>query len=196
MKKEWIEWILSWCDSTTEKDLPRILLVGDSITHGYQTLVRGLLKGVCYVDYLSVSYAIDTKMYNDLVKNFAKDSEYALIHFNHGLHGIHMTQRTYKSRMKKLLGELSKKSKIVLAKTTYVYESGNKKPHKAWMKRVKERNNVIDEFSLELQFPIDDLYAVSVGIPKEFREEDGTHYKADGYKILAEAVAESVKKSL
>ena len=91
--KEQFEWIHSWCDEAAQNDLPRVLLVGDSITHSYQEKVRELLRGVCYVDYISTSYAIDTKMYNQLVYNFMTDSKYALIHFNHGLHGIHLSKK-------------------------------------------------------------------------------------------------------
>ena len=54
--KERFEWIHSWCDETAKEDLPRVLLVGDSITYNYQEKVRELLKDVCYVDYISTSY--------------------------------------------------------------------------------------------------------------------------------------------
>ena len=47
MKKEKYEWIHSWCDEALNNDLPRVLLVGDSITHNYQEKVRELLRGIC-----------------------------------------------------------------------------------------------------------------------------------------------------
>jgi lysophospholipase L1-like esterase len=196
MKKEWFEWISSWCEASTQNDLPRVLLIGDSITRGYQEQVRLLLKGKCYVDYLAVSYAIDTKMYNQLVKNFASDSRYDVIHFNHGLHGIHMTKRTYSSRMEKLLKKLSLNSKVVLAKTTFVYNEGNKTTHEKWNKRVEERNSVVDDLAKKYGFIIDDLYSVSVQIPTSLRANDGTHFQADGYAVLAQSVVESIEKVL
>ena len=58
MQKEQKEWIRAWCDDTNEKDLPRVLLIGDSITNGYQEKVRTLLQGVCYVDFIATSYAL------------------------------------------------------------------------------------------------------------------------------------------
>lgn len=79
--KEQFEWIHSWCDETKNADLPRVLLVGDSITHNYQEKVRELLRGVCYVDYISTSYAIDSRIYNHLVYEFMTDSNYSLIRF-------------------------------------------------------------------------------------------------------------------
>lgn len=196
MKKERFEWIHSWCDETQNDDLPRVLLVGDSITHGYQEYVRQKLSGVCYVDYVATSYAVDSKMYNELVKNFASDSRYAVVHLNHGLHGKHLSKRSYTARLKKLLKKIEKESKIILALTTFVYHEGNKRPDGSWMKRVRERNEAMKALAQEKGYAIDDLYSVSVALDKNHRFEDGTHYVAAGYEILADAVAESIKNCL
>ena len=194
--KEQFEWIHSWCDENWQNDLPRVLLVGDSITLGYQEKIRELLKGVCYVDYVATSYAIDTKMYNQLVSTFMADSNYAFIHFNHGLHGIHLSKKSYKSRMNKLLSKIDKDIKLILATSTIVYREGNKRLDGAWMKRVRERNAAVQELAEEKGYAIDDLYTVSVAIPKEYRNLDGTHYLAEGYEILAQAIAECIRKEL
>lgn len=194
--KEQFEWVHSWCDETCNKDLPRVLLVGDSITHNYQEKVRELLRGVCYVDYISTSYAIDTKIYNQIVYTFMTDSKYDLIHFNHGLHGIHLSKRSYKSRMKKLLTKVSTDVKLILATSTVVYKEGNKRLDSAWMKRVRERNVAVQELAEENGYPVDDLYTVSMSMPKEYRYVDGTHYLQEGYAMLAETVAECVCKEL
>ena len=194
--KEQFEWIHSWCDETLNKDLPRVLLVGDSITHNYQEKIRELLKGVCYVDYISTSYAIDTDIYNKLVYAFMTDSKYDLIHFNHGLHGIHLSKRSYKSRMKKLLSKVAEDVKLILATSTIVYREGNKRLDGAWMKRVRERNAAVQEIAEEKGCNVDDLYTVSTSIPKEYRYVDGTHYLQEGYAILAETVADCIRKEL
>ncbi len=194
--KEPFEWIHSWCDETLQKDLPRVLLIGDSITLGYQEKVRELLKGVCYVDYVATSYAIDTKMYNQLVSTFMADSNYALIHFNHGLHGIHLSKKSYKSRVNKLLSKTDTDVKWILANSTIVYREGNKRLNGVWMKRVRERNAAVQELAEEKGCAIDDLYTVSASIPKEYRYVDGTHYLQEGYAMLAQTVAECISKEL
>lgn len=194
--KEQFEWIHSWCDETSNDDLPRVLLVGDSITHNYQERVRELLRGVCYVDYIATSYAIDTKIYNQIVCAFASDSRYELIHFNNGLHGIHLSKKSYKSRLAKLLSKINKDVKIILTTSTVVYKAGNKRLDGAWMKRVRERNEAVHEIAAEKGYTVDDLYTVSTSVPKEYRYEDGTHYVAGGYAMLAEAVSECIRKEL
>ena len=194
--KEQFEWVQSWCDETQNADLPRVLLVGDSISRDYQAKVRELLRGVCYVDYFSTSYAIDAKIYHTLVSAFATDSKYDLIHFNNGLHGIHLSKRGYKSHLKKLLAKLEKQSKLLLATTTVVYRQGNGRLHTAWMKRVKERNAAMQELAMQKGYGVNDLYAVSLSIPKVNRHQDGAHYLPDGYTLLAEKVALVIRENL
>ena len=88
-------------------------------------------------------------MYNQLVYAFMTDSKYDLIHFNHGLHGIHLSKKSYKSRMNKLLSKIDKDVKLILATSTIVYREGNKRLDGAWMKRVRERNAAVQEIAEE-----------------------------------------------
>ena len=194
--KERFEWIHSFCDEAQNTDLPRVLLVGDSITLGYQEKVRQKLKGVCYVDFIACSYAVDTKIYNNIVLSFAADSNYRLIHFNHGLHGQHMTKRTYFSKMKKLAEKLGKNSRIVFATSTVVFSEGNVRLDKVWTKKLKERNDAVKKLADIRGDSVDDLYAVSVHVPKENRSIDGIHYTDEGYEIFAAAVVECVLSHL
>ncbi len=196
MKKETFEWVQSWCDHADKTDKPRVLLVGDSITRGYQEFVRERLRDVAYVDYIATSYAVDNKLYCQLVEGIAKNSDYALVHFNHGLHGFHMSPRTYKSKIKNLLLRIRGKSKLVLAETTVVYKEGNKRLHTGWKKRVNERNEIIGELATELDAELNRLYSVSERIAKTDRNQDGTHYTPKGYETLGNAVAECVKSLL
>ena len=194
--KEQFEWVHSWCDEAPSSDLPRVLLVGDSITLGYQEKVRQKLKGVCYVDFISTSYAIDTKIYNTIVSSFFADSDYALIHFNHGLHGQHISKRTYKSRLKKLLEKAGDKCKIVLATSTIVYCEGNTRLDRTWVKRLKERNDSVNELASEFGYGVDDLYSVSVSMSTDKRALDGIHYTEEGYEDCACAVAECIRNEI
>ncbi|MBR1677265.1 MAG: SGNH/GDSL hydrolase family protein [Clostridia bacterium] len=196
MQKETYEWVHSWCDQTQKNDLPRVLLIGDSITFGYQEEVRKLLEGVCYVDYFTTSYAIDDKIYTLLLDNFIKDSNYALLHFNHGLHGMHMSVNTYRSKIEKFLAKVAKDKKVILAETTAVNKPGNRRRDTVWMKKVIARNEVINMLSEKLGYPVDRLYDVSAELPVSVRAEDGTHYQKAGNEALAACVAESIKAEL
>lgn len=197
MKKEQFEWIHSWCDNTDRHDLPRILLIGDSITHGYQSYVRKKLEGICYVDYVSTSYSLDNPFYFQLVSNFVKNSEYDLIHFNHGLHGYHISDKSFERRVRKVIDYVSSKTKaFTIANITCINKPGNKKPHPGWMKRVVSRNAIYELIAKEKGFVIDDLFSFSSSIPVEKRFEDGTHYVPEGYDDFANKVSEFIKANL
>lgn len=194
--KERFEWIRSWCDETHNSDLPRVLLVGDSITFNYQEKVRQKLKGVCYVDFIATSYAIDTKIYNTLISALAVDSKYDLIHFNNGLHGKHISKRTYKSRLNKILQRLAKGSKITVATSTIVYCEGNTRLDRVWTKRLKERNDAVNEIAAEFGYKVDDLYSASVSLSVDKRLMDGIHYTEEGYEDFANIVADFITAQL
>lgn len=196
MKKERFEWIHSWCDETAKTDVPRVLLIGDSICYGYQQLVREKLAGIASVDYIATSYAVDSKIYNTIIENFAKDSKYDLIHINHGLHGYHMSITTYKSKMDKLIQKLLKTAPVILCESTAINKEGNKRPHTDWMKKVHARNNAISEIAEKYNLKIDKLFELSQSIAVEHRLEDGCHYEPTGYDILAEQVASVIKENL
>ena len=51
--REDIEWLDVWLPNTNSHDLPRVLLIGDSITRGYGPRVEADLKGKAYVGRVS-----------------------------------------------------------------------------------------------------------------------------------------------
>ena len=102
----------------------------------------------------------------------------------------------WKTFSSKLLSKIEKEVKLILATSTIVYREGNKRLDGAWMKRVRERNEAVQEIATENGYAVDDLYTGSASIPKEYRYVDGTHYLQDGYAMLAETVAECIRKEL
>lgn len=196
IRKEVVEWIHCWADETDKNDLPRVLLIGDSITNGYQEHVREKLRGVCYVDYISSSFSVEEKRYQLLIDTFFKFSDYDLIHYNFGLHGEHLSKNTYKKWVKKTAERLAEKSKVALVKSTVIFKEGNKKLDNKWMKKVNERNQALEEIAEENKYVIDDLFTASTMVATEKRYPDGTHYLTEGYQELASTVAEFIKKNL
>lgn len=196
IKKEQYEWIDAWQDEADKTDLPRVLLIGDSITRGYNGKVRELLKGIAYVDFIATSYAIDNPLYVALIKKYAEAGGYSLIHFNHGLHGYHMSRRTYLSKMDKLAKSLAKDVKFIIATSTIVYREGNKRINRDWAKRLKERNSAVIEIALKNGFVLNDLYSVSEMLDASLRSPDGIHYNEQGFNTLGEIVAQKIKSIL
>ena len=183
----------SWCDHTEKTDLPRILLVGDSITRAYQGRVRELLEGHYYVDYIATSYSVDQSIYAETIKNLVKDSTYAAIHFNHGLHGMHMTDKIYGEGIDALLAEIGKGKRVIVATSTLVKEKGNLRVDYHQTGIVLRRNEIVKKIAAKRGYEVDDLYSVSANIPNGHRQDDGTHYSEEGSASLAIAVARCFK---
>ncbi len=197
MKREEFEWIYSWCDHADKNDLPRILLIGDSITNNYQGFVRQKLEGICYVDYVSTAYSIDNPLYTLLIVNFVKNSKYDLIQFNYGLHGYHIGDKSNEKRVRKVIDKIAPLTKtFTIGNITCVNKPGNKKPHPGWMKKIASRNATFEQIAKENGYPVNDLFTVSLNVPVENRYEDGIHYLSDGYEVLADKVVEFVKQNL
>ncbi len=193
---EGFEWIHSWCDETEKDDLPRVLLIGDSICNGYQFKVRELLRGVCYVDYVATSYAINLGVYKNLILSMARGLNYDIIHFNNGLHGESLNLRTYKAKMEYFTKEFMKTSKVILVTSTLALEQNSKKYHHSWYKKILSRNEVVEEVAKEHGLSIDRLYEVSKEMKMEDRNPDGFHYTEKGFEILANKVVSSIKEEL
>ena len=194
--KEDIEWLRIWCEETNETKLPRVALIGDSITEGYFRLVQKALQGIALVDYLATSYSINSAIYNTMVKSFADDSAYAVVHFNYGLHGYNVDEKTYEARCKALLEYISQKSKTIVATSTTVLENDLKTESAHWLEKVRLRNESLVKIATESALTVDDLNALSQGLLGENRMPDGVHFSEKGYIALAESVVKSIQKVL
>jgi lysophospholipase L1-like esterase len=190
--KEQFEWIHSWCDNAPDTDKKRVLLLGDSITYGYQGYVRGLLSGKCYTDCLALSYSMDEPVYTSLVRNFVNDSKYDGIHFNFGLHGFHMEIKAYRIHYEKMLKFLVKRGTVILANSTLCGAAGNPPPNPCRRDKLGERNKAVGELAAKYGLRLNDLFALSRAMPEADRADDGIHYRENGYRKLAEAVAKNV----
>ena len=107
-KKEDIEWIRIWCEDTGS-DLPRVAMIGDSITEQVYEKVKKELQGLVKVDYLATSYSIASPTYMKMVQAFADDSQYALIYFNYGLHAGGLPIEVYEDGCRTILSRLMKR---------------------------------------------------------------------------------------
>lgn len=196
LEKENIEWIRIWCEDTNNAELPRVALVGDSITEGYYNLVKEALKDIARVDYLATSYSIASDIYHQSVKNFIKDSDYKVVHFNYGLHAYSVSEEVYAERCKELLQLISKRAETIVATTTIVVLSEEKNQvNPRWKNKVISRNQKIAEIAKELKFNINDLYSASGKIDASMRVDE-CHFTKEGYEVLANSVVSSIKEIL
>lgn len=196
--RENIEWLDVWMPDTNVHALPRVLLIGDSITRGYGKQVETLLKDKAYVARLATSKSLGDPALLEQVALVLREQRFDVIHFNNGMHGDGYSEAAYAAALPKMLKVLRKaapKAKIVWATTTDVREKEHLEEVAAKTKRMIQRNELAATFAAKQGLPVDDLYAVIKDHP-EFHVADGVHFNAKGYDALAAQVAESVRKVL
>jgi len=195
--RENTEWaILRW-EHATDTTLPRVLLVGDSISNGYTPHVRELLQGRAYADLLATSKSVcDPAFLLELA--LATDGyEHAVIHFNNGLHGGHLTDAQYEAGLRRMvatLRELAPQAALVWGNSTSAVSWPEKQLDPTKNGVVLRRNEIAARVMDELGVPIDDLYAAIVDHCDWHR--DALHFNAEGYAALAASVVASVEPYL
>jgi lysophospholipase L1-like esterase len=122
-------------------------------------------------------------------------NQYDLVHFNNGLHGIHVSQKNYQKSLEKVL-KIFGKTKVVMALTTHLCYKGKDDFEKKRIQRVKERNEIMIEISKKYGLTVDDLYTVSNELDEKYLYGDGVHFSNDGYELLSDTVENSIKTSL
>ena len=87
LARENIEWCNIWIPDTQEANLPRVLLIGDSITGGYGPKVADALKGQASVARLTTSKSLGDPALLAEVALVLGQCRFDVVHFNNGLHG-------------------------------------------------------------------------------------------------------------
>src|SRR5262245_28151474 len=83
---ESIEWCDVWISHANETNLPRVLLIGDSITRAYYPEVEKNLAGKAYVGQLATSAFISDPALHREIAMVLDEYKFDVIHFNNGMH--------------------------------------------------------------------------------------------------------------
>ena len=83
---EQYEWDDIWWDHANEAKLPRMLIVGDSISCGYRRIAAQELQEEIHVDGIGTSKAVDNEHYSALQAYVLRQQPYGgIVQFNNGL---------------------------------------------------------------------------------------------------------------
>ena len=187
------EWSISYAYHLTDakKNLPRVLLVGDSICQGYQGKVAAKLDGKANVTYWASSYCVTSPGYLRLLAFYLDEAKYDVIHFNNGLHSCETPVADYEKSYLAALQLIRKKqpdAKIVWASSTPLNTENAAKAEKvAALNAAARRAAESVEDVVE-----NDLYSLANPLDRKAYWVDTHHYTSDGYELLASQVAEKV----
>lgn len=187
-KRESIEWLDVWLPNTNKTDLPRILLIGNSITRQYYPEVEKLLLGKAYVDRLSTSKSLGDFALLEEISLILSYCNYDIIHISNGMHGWDYSEEEYGAALP-LLYNLIRKSapeaKIIWATTTPILSTKERGKFNPRNERVKMRNRLLLEFLDGKDVYINDLYDIAVRDSTFYSLKDGIHPSSYGVKALA-----------
>jgi hypothetical protein len=192
--------------------LPRVLLIGDSISIGYTPHVRKLLKGKANVHRIPTNGGPSSKGVAEM-KAWLGDSKWDVIHFNFGLHdmvymgpdgkrgvdpklpGAHyqVSLVDYGKNLTDMASTLKATgAKLIWCNTTPVPEgSGN---------RVADDSVKFNEVAATVMekagIPITDLHSHAKARLDEVQLPANVHFSKTGSAYLAEKVAAEIEKAL
>jgi lysophospholipase L1-like esterase len=196
--RESIEWCNIWIPDADNAKLPRVLLIGDSITQNYYPLVAERLGGKASVGRLATSKSLGDPAYLAEVELVLKQYRFDVIHFNNGLHGFGYTEADYQRDFPALLAmfkKLAPGTKLIWATTTPMRVAGNPAAFDPKTERVKHRNRIAQEFVAKAGISVDDLFGLVESHP-EYHGGDGVHFSPAGVAAEAQQVSRAVLEQL
>lgn len=198
--KESIEWCDIWISHANETNLPRVLLIGDSITRDYYPGVEKHLEGKACVGRLSSSAFISDPVLLKQIEMVLSQYKFDVIHFNNGMHGWQHSENEYERELPKILKAIQKgapNAKLIWATTTSLKVSPALPPDnqsQATDERIAARNAIVLKFAQAKGIPVDDLNTPMSGHPE--LHSDNVHFNSQGVALQAAQVAAQVEKLL
>jgi acyl-CoA thioesterase-1 len=199
------------------KKIPKILIIGDSISMGYYPFVKKMMKGKADVIRPMTKdggYANCQGTTNGVpnIDKWIGDTKWDVIHFNFGLHDIKHVKPNGKNskdpndplqadpkQYKKNLQEIVEKLKATGAKlifaTTTPYPDAKLKPFRE-PGMYKKYNKIALMVMKENNIEINDLCSFVTPRMEELMRPANVHFTEKGSKVLAKQVANKISDAL
>jgi acyl-CoA thioesterase-1 len=185
---------------TDDPALPRVLLIGDSISIGYTLPTRAALAGKANVHRPAANCG-PTSRGLESIDQWLGDGRWDVIHFNWGLHDLKRIEGKhqvpidgYEKNLRKLVERLKKTGATLIWCSTTPVPEGCQPP------RTNEDtiayNAVAKKIMEEKSVTIDDLYAFALPRLEKIQRPANVHFTPEGSAVLAKQVAAAIGKAL
>ena len=176
--------------------LPKVLIIGDTISEGYTPMVQDNLIKIAEVSHPADNCMHTVRGLKDL-KTWLGDEKWDVIHFNFGLFDLtQVTPEQYRANLTKIVTILEGTgAKLIWASTTPLLPKTGKN-----FKDVLRFNAIAADVMQAHKIPIDDLHSYVTGNLKAWLTEegnlDGTYWRNKEYEQMARQVTEFIQKAL
>lgn len=189
--------------------LPRVLIIGDSISIGYTLDTRAMLKGVANLHRPPTNCGPTTKGLAE-IDDWLGEGKWDVIHFNWGLHDLKYMNKDgklvavskgkqqvpieqYEKNMDELVQRLQKTgAKLIWRNTTPVPKGASGRLPADVLKYNAAAAKVMANHKVQVH----DLYAYAKEYEKEIQRPKDVHYTKEGSKRLAEQVVGVIRSAL
>jgi len=186
--------------------LPRVLLIGDSISIGYTIPTRKLLEGKVNVHRIPTNGGHTAKGLQQ-IDAWLGEGKWDVIHFNWGLHDLKFLEgkqqvpvEQYETNLNELVARMKKTgAKLIWCSTTPVPGPA---PDGTTVQPLRKDSDVVayNEAARRIMdangVAIDDVYAFALPRLKEIQRPMNVHFSPEGSADLAGQVADSILKAL
>ncbi|MCW0219094.1 MAG: SGNH/GDSL hydrolase family protein [Prosthecobacter sp.] len=182
--------------------LPRVLLIGDSISMGYTLPTRKLLEGVANVHRIPQNGG-PTKNGVANMDKWLGDGHWDVIHFNWGIHDLkfmpdgkrQVEAADYEANLRSLVARMQKTgAKLIFATTTPIPKGPLIPPRE--FGQVADYNAIALKVMKDMGVTVNDLNAWITPKLAEMQKPQDVHYLDSGYDYLAEKVAQEIRTAL
>lgn len=183
----------AWDFVHDDPKLPRVLLIGDSVSRGYTLPTRKALVGVANVHRAPANCGPTASGLKNL-DVWLGDGKWDLIHFNFGIHDRGTPLKDYSARLEQIAERLQKTgAKVIWATTTPIPDVPAQKQTAA---SIVERNAAALAIMQRRQIPVDDLFAAITPQLAKLQNPNDVHFTAEGYDFLGGQVAAAIRQAL
>jgi lysophospholipase L1-like esterase len=186
--------VSAWDYVQDDPKLPRVLLIGDSVSRGYTLAVRKALAGQANVHRAPENCGPTA---NGLKKLdiWLDGGKWDVIHFNFGIHDRATPPADYEQRLETIVSKLKATgAKVIWASTTPIPPDTKDGPKAT--AAIIEKNEIAARIMQKNGVAIDDLFTfISPQVPKVQNPKD-VHFNSEGYDLLGGKVAEAIQAEL
>ena len=183
----------AWDFVKDDPALPRVLLIGDSVSRGYTQAARTVLAGKANVHRAPANCGPTASGLKN-IEAWLGDGTWDVIHFNFGIHDRNTPAADYAARLEKLVERLqATEATLVWASTTPIPD----KPEAGQTATsIVEKNAAAAAVMQQHGIAIDDLFAFITPHMGDVQPPGDVHFTAAGYDLLGGQVAESILGAL